>query len=177
MPSIIYFRRKRRRDPGSVAPESRLWWLLFMAPLETIGLFGFAWTSLGPSHGIPWIAPMIFSTLIAMANVISPLPFILSPSNFSLVSLSSRSANAAPVRNLPILNRLPNRRVWALRGFRNRRQRSRTRLPRRHRSLVLYAAVHEYRKAPAAVCVDAAGVLGVCRYDTDLCRVLEVSAD
>ncbi|CAO2649410.1 Nn.00g067950.m01.CDS01 [Neocucurbitaria sp. VM-36] len=68
MPSIISFRRKRRQNPGSVAPEARLWWLLFLAPLETIGLFGFAWTSLGPSHGIPWIAPMIFSTLIAMAN-------------------------------------------------------------------------------------------------------------
>jgi purine-cytosine permease-like protein len=69
MPSIIRFRRKRRQNPGSVAPEARLWWLLFLAPLETIGLFGFAWTSLGPSHGIPWIAPMIFSTFIAMANV------------------------------------------------------------------------------------------------------------
>jgi hypothetical protein len=69
MPSIINFRRKRRQNPGSVAPEARLWWLLFLAPLETIGLFGFSWTSLGPSYGIPWIAPMIFSTLIAMANV------------------------------------------------------------------------------------------------------------
>jgi len=68
MPSIHYFRQKRRKDPESVSPEARLWWLLFMAPLETIGLFGFAWTSLGPDYGIPWIAPMIFSTLIAMAN-------------------------------------------------------------------------------------------------------------
>ncbi len=41
------------------------------APLETIGLFGFAWTSLGPPN-IPWIAPMIFSTLIAIANVSDP---------------------------------------------------------------------------------------------------------
>lgn len=38
------------------------------APLETIGLFGFAWTSLGPRH-VHWIAPMIFSSLIAIANV------------------------------------------------------------------------------------------------------------
>lgn len=38
------------------------------APLLTIGLFGFAWTSLGPPH-VHWIAPMIFSTLIAIANV------------------------------------------------------------------------------------------------------------
>ena len=42
-------------------------WLL-AAPLETIGLFGFAWTSLGPPH-VHWIAPMIFSTCIAIANV------------------------------------------------------------------------------------------------------------
>jgi hypothetical protein len=39
-----------------------------VAPLETIGLFGFAWTSLGPSYGIPWIAPMIFSCLVGIAN-------------------------------------------------------------------------------------------------------------
>lgn len=37
------------------------------APLETIGLFGFAWTSSGPP--IHWIAPMIFSLFIAIANV------------------------------------------------------------------------------------------------------------
>jgi hypothetical protein len=39
-----------------------------LAPLETIGLFGFAWTSSGPEAGIPWIAPMIFSALIGAAN-------------------------------------------------------------------------------------------------------------
>jgi hypothetical protein len=39
-----------------------------VAPLETIGLFGFAWTSLGPDYGIPWIAPMIFSSLVGIAN-------------------------------------------------------------------------------------------------------------
>ena len=37
------------------------------APLETIGLFGFAWTSLGPP--VHWIAPLIFSTLVGIANV------------------------------------------------------------------------------------------------------------
>jgi len=44
-----------------------LQWLLFLAPLETIGLFGFAWTSLGPPK-IPWIAPLLFSSLIGIAN-------------------------------------------------------------------------------------------------------------
>ncbi|KAF2458667.1 major facilitator superfamily domain-containing protein [Lineolata rhizophorae] len=68
LPSIHYFRGIRRKDPDRLTPEARLWWLLFLAPLETIGLFGFAWTSLGPGYGIPWIAPMIFSCLVGMAN-------------------------------------------------------------------------------------------------------------
>lgn len=42
--------------------------LFSAAPLEPIGLFGFAWTSLGPPQ-VHWIAPMIFSVLIAIANV------------------------------------------------------------------------------------------------------------
>lgn len=37
-------------------------------PLEPIGLFGFAWVSLGPSFGIPWIAPLLFTVLIGIAN-------------------------------------------------------------------------------------------------------------
>ncbi|KAH8700103.1 MFS multidrug transporter [Talaromyces proteolyticus] len=48
-------------------PERRLLLLLFIAPLETIGLFGFAWTSMGPDY-TPWIAPLIFVFLIAIAN-------------------------------------------------------------------------------------------------------------
>lgn len=41
--------------------------LLFLAPLSTIGMLGFARTSLGPDYN-PWIAPMIFGSLIAVAN-------------------------------------------------------------------------------------------------------------
>lgn len=52
---------------GSRFAERRLLLLLYIAPLEAIGLFGFAWTSMGP-HYNPWIAPMIFTTLIAIAN-------------------------------------------------------------------------------------------------------------
>lgn len=65
----IHKHRKIRRAQGSDAllPEARLYLLLFLAPLEPIGLFGFAWTSLGPPH-VHWIAPMIFSVLIAIAN-------------------------------------------------------------------------------------------------------------
>ena len=47
--------------------ERRLLLLLYIAPLLTIGLLGFAWTSMGPDYN-PWIAPMIFGTLIAIAN-------------------------------------------------------------------------------------------------------------
>ncbi|KAJ9615719.1 hypothetical protein H2200_001796 [Cladophialophora chaetospira] len=68
LPVIRHHNKIRAEDPGKLSPESRLWWLLFLAPLETIGLFGFAWTSLGPDYGIPWIAPMIFTVMIAIAN-------------------------------------------------------------------------------------------------------------
>lgn len=56
--------RKFMAKNGSKAlrPERRLLWLLYTVPLEPIGLFGFAWTSLGPKNGIPWIAPMIMSS-------------------------------------------------------------------------------------------------------------------
>ena len=59
--------RIKTKGSENLAPEFRLKWLLWLAPLETIGLFGFAWTSMGPpeSH---WIGPMVFSFLIAIAN-------------------------------------------------------------------------------------------------------------
>ena len=56
----------RRRDPHHLQPESRLVWLTYTAPLLAIGLFGFAATTLGPP--IPWIVPMIFVFLVAIAN-------------------------------------------------------------------------------------------------------------
>ncbi|KAG5302329.1 multidrug transporter [Histoplasma ohiense] len=67
LPVMVKHRKIHRKSPNTLEPESRLWWLLFTAPLETIGLFGFAWTSLGPPQ-VHWIAPMIFSLLIAVAN-------------------------------------------------------------------------------------------------------------
>lgn len=84
---FIYKQREIMRKGGgtdALRPEARLYWLLWSkrpftqplllsdicqaAPLEPIGLFGFAWTSLGPPH-VHWIAPMLFSVLIAIANV------------------------------------------------------------------------------------------------------------
>lgn len=62
-------------------PEKRLYWLLYtvrlarvvlnmltilQAPCLAIGLFGFAWTSTGPP--LPWIAPLIFSAIVGIAN-------------------------------------------------------------------------------------------------------------
>jgi len=66
IPWIWVQRNQLRKDPNSLQPEARLFWLLFTVVLEPIGLFGFAWTSLGPP--IPWIVPMIFASMIAIAN-------------------------------------------------------------------------------------------------------------
>ncbi|KAI5304829.1 hypothetical protein KEM56_005858 [Ascosphaera pollenicola] len=58
--------RKSATGPDTLAPEARLFMLLFLAPWLPAGLFGFAWTSTGPP--IHWIAPLIFSALISIAN-------------------------------------------------------------------------------------------------------------
>ncbi|KAL4805007.1 major facilitator superfamily domain-containing protein [Aspergillus unguis] len=65
----IWRQRKIRQEHGTASrfPERRLLLLLFIAPLETIGLFGFAWTTMGPDYN-HWIAPLIFMFLIAIAN-------------------------------------------------------------------------------------------------------------
>ncbi|PKX89854.1 uncharacterized protein P174DRAFT_454842 [Aspergillus novofumigatus IBT 16806] len=58
----IWCQRKIRKMHGPAArlPERRLLLLLFIAPLEPIGLLGFAWTSMEPAY-TPWIAPCIFA--------------------------------------------------------------------------------------------------------------------
>lgn len=56
----------RKAGYNNMRPERRLYALLWMAPLLPIGLIAFAWTSLGPP--IPWIAPLIFSVLVGIAN-------------------------------------------------------------------------------------------------------------
>ncbi|KAL2802104.1 major facilitator superfamily domain-containing protein [Aspergillus granulosus] len=65
----IWRQQTIRKRQGEVArlPERRLLLLLFLAPLETIGLFGFAWTTMGPEHN-HWIVPHIFILMIAIAN-------------------------------------------------------------------------------------------------------------
>ncbi|CAK96557.1 transporter mfs1 [Aspergillus awamori] len=65
----VWRQRQIRKKEGNAArlAERRLLLLLFLAPLEPIGLLGFAWTSIGPAYA-PWIAPLIFACLIAIAN-------------------------------------------------------------------------------------------------------------
>lgn len=67
LPVIRWHTNIRKKNPDALTPEARLWWLLFTAPLLSLGLFGFAWTSLGPP--IPWIAPLLFSAIVGIANV------------------------------------------------------------------------------------------------------------
>jgi hypothetical protein len=58
---------RKKNGIDSQSPEHRLKPLLWLALFEPIGLFGFAWTCMGPpvTH---WIAPMIFSFLVGLAN-------------------------------------------------------------------------------------------------------------
>lgn len=58
--------RRERPDDETAQYESRLWWLLYTAPCLPIGLIIFAWTSTGPP--IHWIAPLIGSAIIGIAN-------------------------------------------------------------------------------------------------------------
>jgi len=68
IPAIKRNIRERHDNPDDERAqyESRLWWLLFTAPFLPIGLFGFAWTSLGPP--VHWIGSMIFAAVIGIAN-------------------------------------------------------------------------------------------------------------
>lgn len=58
--------RAEKPDDERAQYESRLKWLLFLAPCLPIGLIGFAWTSTGPP--LPWIASMIFAAVVGIAN-------------------------------------------------------------------------------------------------------------
>ncbi|KAJ5642356.1 hypothetical protein N7490_006356 [Penicillium lividum] len=83
-----YKRKKHGND--AIPPERRLKWLLWLAPFEPIGLFGFAWTSFGKARGIPWIASMIFSTMVGIANY----AIYLSSVDYMIASYGVYSASA-----------------------------------------------------------------------------------
>ncbi|CAI6336829.1 unnamed protein product [Periconia digitata] len=66
-PIIRNHNQRRIHNPASLTEESRLWWLLFLAPLLPLGLLGSAFTVTGPP--LPWIAPLVFAVLIGAANM------------------------------------------------------------------------------------------------------------
>ncbi|KAH9886770.1 major facilitator superfamily transporter [Xylariomycetidae sp. FL2044] len=65
---LPWIRRDRQLQKRGIQfqPERRLFWLLFLAPLEPIFLFAFAWTSTGPP--IPWQVPTALAVFIGAAN-------------------------------------------------------------------------------------------------------------
>ena len=68
VPVIRRNREQRAKHPNCERAqfESRLWWLLYLAPCLPIGLLGFTFTSSGPP--IPWIWSMVFTCLCGIAN-------------------------------------------------------------------------------------------------------------
>ena len=59
----------------------------------TIGLFGFAWTSLGPPN-VHWIAPLIFAAMIGMANyAIYMATFVYMIASYGPYSASATGGN------------------------------------------------------------------------------------
>ncbi|KAF2456916.1 major facilitator superfamily domain-containing protein [Lineolata rhizophorae] len=56
----------RQHGKHALKPEKRLKLLLFLAPLLSIGLIGFAWTSVGPP--VHWIGTQFFVIPVGMAN-------------------------------------------------------------------------------------------------------------
>jgi len=68
IPSFQRNKKKRQANPDDeyAQYESRLKLLLYLAPCLPIGLIIFAWTSSGPP--IPWVASMVGTALIGIAN-------------------------------------------------------------------------------------------------------------
>ncbi|KAK1143873.1 hypothetical protein N8T08_005988 [Aspergillus melleus] len=83
-------RIRQREGDDALPPERRLKWLLFLAPLEPIGLMGFAWTSLGQEYNVHWIGTMIFSTCVGIANY----AIYLSSVDYMIASYGVYSASA-----------------------------------------------------------------------------------
>lgn len=84
---------RRAHGNDAIVPERRLKWLLWLAPLEPIGLFGFAWTSGGAP--VPWIVPMIFSAMIGVANYaiyLSSVDYMIAA--YGVYSASATGGNA-----------------------------------------------------------------------------------
>ncbi len=67
--ALLVYRQDRRtmRAGKPYPPEQRLWALLYLVPLEPIGLFFYGLSSFGPPQ-FHWIGPLINAGLIGIAN-------------------------------------------------------------------------------------------------------------
>lgn len=66
--SVIYRQSKKPRSYLESLPiEHKLTWLVWIAPLLVVGIFGFAFTGIGPP--MPWIVPVLFLIPIGLANM------------------------------------------------------------------------------------------------------------
>ncbi|TID19704.1 putative trans-sulfuration enzyme [Venturia nashicola] len=66
--AIIYKQSKKSRSYLESLPiEHKLNWLVWIAPLLVAGIFGFAFTGIGPP--MPWIVPVLFLIPIGIANM------------------------------------------------------------------------------------------------------------
>jgi len=68
IPAIRRNIHEREQKPGceKAQYESRLWLLLFLAPMLPIGMFGFAWTATGPP--LHFAGTLVFVVLVGIAN-------------------------------------------------------------------------------------------------------------
>ena len=85
----------KKHGADAIQPEARLYWLLWLAPLLSIGLFGFAWTSLGQAHNVHWIGSMIFSACVGIANYaiyLSSVDYMVA--SYGVYSASATGGNA-----------------------------------------------------------------------------------
>lgn len=82
---------KKRHSQGidAVTPERRLQPLLWVAPLLVLGIFGFAWTSLGPQV-LPWWPSQLFAICIGIANY----SIYLATIDYMMASYGEYSASA-----------------------------------------------------------------------------------
>lgn len=107
---------KKMKDYGSehgIKPERRMKGLLWLVLLEPIGLFAFAWTSLGPPE-VHCIAPLIFVAMIGIANLAiyqATCDYMVRPFNLPLPTPTET----------PITNTLPGRRLRRVLRQRHRR--------------------------------------------------------
>ena len=86
--------RKKYGD-DAIPPERRLKWVLWLAPLEPIGLMGFAWTSFGNARNVHWIGSMIFSGAVGIANYaiyLSTVDYMVA--SYGVYSASATGGNA-----------------------------------------------------------------------------------